>query len=177
MGFPRRAIHASCESPWHFSAKHHFLAACFPLMVPFRTRFSPYEMARTAYVQRLIRCLYTLWYCYIPTCRFTAQMIISPGLQTGINAILVRINKCPWNDGGFDVGLDSLLLHIGHQIDHDLTAALHHSKDGWSFLLQCPTTRFSFESASTSFSPLVLHHLRLAFMAGDHIGFVALHLV
>src|SRR5712691_11262778 len=104
-------------------------------------------------------------------------MIISPGLQTGINAILVRINKCTWNDGGFDVGLDSLLLHIGHQIDHDLTAALHHSKDGWSFLLQCPTTRFSFESASTSFSPLVLHHLRLAFMAGDHIGFVALHLV
>jgi hypothetical protein len=42
----------------------------FPRMVPFRTRFLPCEMARTAYVQRLIGCLYTLWYCYIPTCRF-----------------------------------------------------------------------------------------------------------
>ncbi len=37
---PRRAIHASCESPWHFSAKHHVLGACFSLMAPFRTRFS-----------------------------------------------------------------------------------------------------------------------------------------
>src|ERR1700704_3665000 len=46
------------------------LEACFLLMAPFRTRFSPCEMARTANVQRLIRCLYTLWYCYILTCRF-----------------------------------------------------------------------------------------------------------
>jgi hypothetical protein len=66
---PRRAIHASCESPWHFSAKHHVLGACFSLMVPFRTRFSRYEMAHIAHVQRLIGCLYILWYFYIPTCR------------------------------------------------------------------------------------------------------------
>src|SRR6266849_8535813 len=32
----RRAIHASCESPWHSLAKHHLLGACFPRMVPFR---------------------------------------------------------------------------------------------------------------------------------------------
>ena len=42
-------------------------------MAPFRTRFSPCKMAYTAYVQRLIGRLYPLWYCYIPTCRFTAQ--------------------------------------------------------------------------------------------------------
>jgi hypothetical protein len=30
-------------------------------------------MAYIAYVQRLIGRLYALWYCYIPTCRFTAQ--------------------------------------------------------------------------------------------------------
>src|SRR5215510_14020301 len=45
------------------------LWACFLLMAPFRTRFSPCEKARTANVQRLKGCLYTLWYCYIPICR------------------------------------------------------------------------------------------------------------
>ena len=62
-------------------------------------------------------------------------MLVSPGLQTGINALLVRINKCPWNDSVFDEGLDGLLLHIGKQIDHHLTAALNHAKDGWPFHL------------------------------------------
>src|SRR5712692_8505894 len=33
----RRALHASCESPWHSLAKHHLLGACFPRMVPFRS--------------------------------------------------------------------------------------------------------------------------------------------
>jgi len=36
------------------------------------------------------------------------------------------LNKCPWNDGVFDQGLDSLLFHIGQQIDHHLTTALYH---------------------------------------------------
>src|SRR5713101_957508 len=170
-------MHASCESPWHFSAKHHFLAACFPLMVPFRTRFSPYEMARTAYVQRLIRCLYTLWYCYIPTCRFTAQMVVSPSTQAGINAVLIRINHCTGNDGVFDEGLDGLLLHVGQQIDHDLTTALHHPKNWRSLFLQGPSSSFAFEPASTSLSTLALHHLRLSFMTRNHLGFVALHFV
>src|SRR5712692_191432 len=131
----RRARHASCESPWHFSAKHHFLAACFPLMVPFRTRFSPYEMARTAYVQRLIRCLYTLRYCYIPTCRFTAQMVVSPDTQTCINAVFICINNCTRSNGLFDKRLDGLLLHIGQHVDDDLTSPLHHPKDGRFLLL------------------------------------------
>src|SRR5216683_1245260 len=33
----RRAMHASCESPWHSLAKHHLLGACFPRMAPFRS--------------------------------------------------------------------------------------------------------------------------------------------
>src|SRR5262249_44698170 len=48
-------------------------------------------------------------------------MLVSPSLQTSINAILVRINTCPWNDGVFDEGLDGLLPHIGQQLDHYLT--------------------------------------------------------
>jgi hypothetical protein len=40
-------------------------------------------------------------------------MSIAPGLQTGINTILVRIHPCPWHDGVFDDGFDGLMLHIG----------------------------------------------------------------
>src|SRR2546425_9441757 len=47
------------------------VSQCFFLTAPFRTRFSPCEMARTAHVQRLRGCLYILWYCYIPPCRFS----------------------------------------------------------------------------------------------------------
>src|SRR5713101_3149283 len=170
-------MHASCESPWHFSAKHHFLAACFPLMVPFRTRFSPYEMARTAYVQRLIRCLYTLWYCYIPTCRFTAQMVVSPGMQAGINAVFICVHKCTWSNGLFDNWLNGFLLHIRKHADDHLTTPLNHPKDWRPLFVQCATTTWAFASVATSFSPLVLYHLRLSFMACNHIRFVALHLV
>src|SRR5262249_36526085 len=70
-------MHASCESPWHCSAKRHVLGACFSLMAPFRTRFSRYKMAYSANVQRLIGCLYTLRYFYIPSCRFTAQAVLA----------------------------------------------------------------------------------------------------
>ena len=55
----RRAMHASCDSPWHLSAKPCVLGACFSRMAPFRTRFSPCNMAYTTYVQRLIGCLHT----------------------------------------------------------------------------------------------------------------------
>src|SRR5215510_1570394 len=104
-------------------------------------------------------------------------MIIAPGLQTSINTILVRIHTCPWNDGVFDEGFDGLLLHIGQQIEHDLPAALHHPKDGWSFLRQRATASFALESASTSWSLLALDHLWLSFMASNDIGFIALHLI
>src|SRR5919109_1692300 len=98
-------------------------------------------------------------------------------MQTGINAVLVCIHTCPWYDRGFDEGFNGFLLHIGQQIDHHLPATLHHAKDGWPFLLQGATTTWACKSASPSFSPLVLQHLRMTFMSGNHIGFVALSLV
>src|SRR5215475_14529530 len=67
---PRRAMHASCDSPWHVLAKRCVLGACFPLTTPFRTRFSPCGMARIAHVQGLRGCLYTLRCFHIPTYRF-----------------------------------------------------------------------------------------------------------
>jgi hypothetical protein len=104
-------------------------------------------------------------------------MAIAPGLQTGINAVLIRIHKCACNDGGFDKGLDGLLLHVSYEIEHHLPATLQHPKDGWPFLLQGATTTRACELASPSFSPLALHHLRMTFMAGNYIGFVALYLI
>jgi hypothetical protein len=104
-------------------------------------------------------------------------MVVSPAIQASINAILVCIHTCPWNDGVLDKGFDGLLLDISQQVDHHLTTALHHPKDRWPFLLQGASTTFPLESASPSLSPLDLHYRRLAFMTGNHIGFVTLHLV
>jgi hypothetical protein len=104
-------------------------------------------------------------------------MVVAPGLQTGINAILVRIHTCPWNDSVFHERFDRLLLYIGQQIDHHLTTALHHPKDGRPFLRQGASASVAFEPTSSSLSALALHHLRLAFMPRNHLGFVALHFV
>src|SRR5215510_14252236 len=101
-------------------------------------------------------------------------MLISPDLQASIHAVLACIHTCPWHDGVFDQGLDGLLLDVGYQIDRYLTTALHHAKDGWPFLLCCATASFAFDSASPSLSLFALHHLWLAFMARNHIGFIAL---
>ena len=46
-----------------------------------------------------------------------ALMHITPSLETGINAVFICVNMCPWSNALFDNGLDGLLLHIGQQID------------------------------------------------------------
>src|SRR5215470_9775783 len=77
-------------------------------------------------------------------------MVVAPCLQTGINALLVRINKCSWNDSVFNERFDRLLLDIGKQIDHHLPTALHHAKDRRFFLLHRASTGFAFASAATA---------------------------
>src|SRR5919205_1546865 len=104
-------------------------------------------------------------------------MVVAPGLQTGINTILISINQCAWINRVFDQRLDGLLLHVREQLDHDLTATFNHPKDGRSFLLQGASPSFAFPSAATTVSALALDHLWLAFMARNHLGFVALDLV
>ena len=106
-----------------------------------------------------------------------ALMVVSPRTQAGINTVLICVNPCPWINGVFDERLDRLLLHISQQSDHDLSPTLHHAKDRWSFLLQGPSSPFTFEPASTTFSLLALDYLWLSFVASNHIGFVALHLI
>src|SRR5215813_7253743 len=106
-----------------------------------------------------------------------ALMVVSPRTQAGINTVLICVNPCPWINGVFDERLDGLLLHVREQLDHDLTATLHHPKDRGSFLLQGATATFALQSASTTFAALVLHHRWLSLMASNHIGFVTLHLM
>src|SRR6266702_7708499 len=116
------------------------------------------------------------------SCELTPSMVdmlmtVAPGLQTGINAVLIRINLCAWINRVFDQRLDGLLLHIREQIDHDLTATLNHPTDRWSFLLHRASSTFTFAAASTTFAALLLHHLWLSLMARHHIGFITLYLV
>ena len=106
-----------------------------------------------------------------------ARMLLSPVVPASRHAVLIRIHMCPWNNGVFDARRDGRLRHIGQQIDHDLTIPRHHAKDGWPLLLQGASATFSLEAASTALASLVLHHLRRAFMAGNHIRFIALHCV
>src|SRR5215468_7140782 len=90
------------------------------------------------------------------SCELTPSMVdmlmtVAPGLQTGINAVLISINKCAWINRVFDQRLDGLLLHVREQIDHDLTATLHHPKDWGSFLLHRAASTFPSDLSDTWF--------------------------
>src|SRR5262245_6030077 len=116
------------------------------------------------------------------SCELTPTMVdvlmtVAPGLQTGINAVRISINKCAWINRVFDQRLNGLLLHVREQIDHDLTATLNHPKDWGAFFLHRASSTFTFASASTACAALVLHHMWLFLMSSHHIGFIALHLV
>src|SRR4029453_13911528 len=76
-------------------------------------------------------------------------MVVAPGLQTGINAILVRIHTCPWTNRVFHERFDRFLLYISQQIDHHLPTTLHHPKDGRPFLRQGASASVAFEPTST----------------------------
>jgi hypothetical protein len=61
-------------------------------------------------------------------------------------------------------------------MNYHLSTTLNHAKDRRLFFLHRPSTGFAFASAPTAFSLFALDHLRLSFMTGHHIGFIALHL-
>src|SRR2546425_10997059 len=108
---PRRALHASCESPWHSLAKHCILETCFLLTAPFRGMLltpqgGPRCLAPTAHqipVYRMVfstflcractaHYLYTPRYCYISPLCFTAQRRIQVHDRTRPTN-----NKCEWH--------------------------------------------------------------------------------
>jgi len=88
VGIPRRAMHASGDSPWHSSAKHHVLRACFPLMAPFRTCFLLRRVVYGAYVQRLMGYLYTSWW--------STTFLLYASRHTGLSHPTMTVRAGSW---------------------------------------------------------------------------------
>ena len=103
-------------------------------------------------------------------------MVISPSPQAGIHAVVIRVHTRIGNEGVCEDGLARLRLHLGPQIAHSLPPPLNPPQARGPLVCPGATTTFAFASASTSFSPLTSHYLRLAFLAGNHLGVVALPL-
>jgi len=67
---PRRAMHASCDSPWHVLAQALRLGGLLLPHNAFQDTFLTMQDGRIAHVQGLRGCLYTLRCFHIPTYRF-----------------------------------------------------------------------------------------------------------
>src|SRR5215471_4249251 len=100
-------------------------------------------------------------------CGHCAQTRRNPGRGA------VSLVRCP-DAGGANSATGIRTLHGIHM---DFTKAVAIFISGELILRQGASTTFPLESASPSLSPLDLHHRRLTFMTGNHIGFVTLHLV
>src|SRR5713101_1324593 len=86
--FTRRALHASCESPWHSLAKRHLLGACFPRMAPFRSmlltlRGGPESFAPRAHQIPVYLLVFSTFLCRA----FTAHRAVMIGDPLAILAI------------------------------------------------------------------------------------------
>ena len=54
----------------------------------------------------------------------------APGVQAGVDALLVGVDQAAGSHGALDDRLDRPLLHVGQHAQHDLTAALDQAQDG-----------------------------------------------
>src|SRR3712207_5316118 len=61
---------------------------------------------------------------------------VAPGLQTGVDLILLGVNETATADGGFDNGLDRRLLNLGQHVQNNLSTAPDQAKDRWLLLGQ-----------------------------------------
>src|SRR6266849_11078840 len=85
----RRAMHASCESPWHSLAKHCILDTCFLLTVPFRGMLltpqgGPRCLAPTAHQIPVYLMVFSTFLCRA----FTAHYLLTP-LVEHLQALLM----------------------------------------------------------------------------------------
>jgi hypothetical protein len=105
------------------------------------------------------------------------RMIRAPRLKTGIHAALLRVPQGAGRQRVFEAWRDGLLRHLGQQRHHHLPPTFHHATDGGLFLRQRATANLALASASTPFAPLALDDFGGPFMAGSHLGCIALDLV
>lgn len=60
-----------------------------------------------------------------------ALMSIAPGLKSGIDIALIRVDQRPRADRGLDHRFDGLLLNIREHLDHHFSPSLNHPEDWW----------------------------------------------
>src|SRR3954453_2792361 len=69
-------------------------------------------------------------------------VLIAPGGQAGVDAILVGMDEGTRGNRGLDDRLDRGLLHVGHHVQDHLTTALDQTEDGGLvFLPRAPARR------------------------------------
>jgi uncharacterized protein GlcG (DUF336 family) len=68
--------------------------------------------------------------CELAPSMVDTRIVVSPGRQAGIPAVLSCLHTCPWNHGRGARECDCLVLHSGPQLDHHLTTPQHHPQDG-----------------------------------------------
>src|SRR5215218_5259804 len=81
--------------------------------------------------------------------------LIAPGLQTGVDIILVRVDQAALDDTGLDDRLDRHLLHIGQHVQNHLTTTLDQAEDGGLVLPLRAATRRAGQPATASKPPLL----------------------
>jgi hypothetical protein len=82
-------------------------------------------------------------------------MLIAPGGQAGVDAILVGVDEGASSDDGRDDRLDRPLLHVGQHAQDHLTPALDQAEDGWLILLERAPTRRAGQPATPPEPPLL----------------------
>ena len=82
-------------------------------------------------------------------------VLIAPGGQAGVDAILVGMDEGALGYRGLDDRLDRRLLHVGQHVQDHRTSALDQAEDGRLVLLpRAPAWRAG-QPASTSEPPLL----------------------
>ena len=102
---------------------------------------------------------------------------VAPGRHTGLKAVRVRLHQGAGTHGVWHAGLERLWLPLGSQRAHPCTTALPHPKARWLFLRECAPPRLACAAPAPACAPRVLHHLRMAFLAGKHRRFSTLAFV
>src|SRR5215213_1033937 len=82
-------------------------------------------------------------------------VLIAPGGQAGVDAILVGVDEGALSNGARDDRLDRPLLHVGQHTQDHLASALDQAEDGWLVLLQRAPARRAGQPPTASKPPLL----------------------
>src|SRR3954466_10775177 len=82
-------------------------------------------------------------------------VLIAPGGQAGVDAILVGVDERALGYRGLDDRLDRRLLHVGQHVQDYLTSALDQAENGWLVLLQRAPARRTGQPPAASKPPLL----------------------